>query len=130
MNDQEHTLAIRNTLTDYAKTLNTADNAAIPGFYTTDGKFMPEGYKTVKSFDLLKLNPHYLSDSNFTIDYSIEDITIDNQLAFVIADAKTSQKDPVTGIILARQSRDFFVLKKIDEQWKIYRYLFNNVKSF
>jgi len=129
MNDQEHTLAIRNTLTDYAKTLNTADNAAIPGFYTTDGKFMPEGYKTVKSFDLLKTNAGFLHDYNFKIEYSFQDITIDNQLAFVLADAKTSQKDPVTGIVFDKLSRDFFVLKKIDEHWKIYRYLFNNVKS-
>jgi ketosteroid isomerase-like protein len=130
MNDQDHTQAIRNTLTDYAKTLSAADKAAIPGFYTNDGKFMPEGYKTLNSVDLLKTNTGFLKNYNFKIEYSIQDITIDKQLAFVLADAKTSQKDPETGMVFVTKSRDFFVLKKIDEKWKIYRYLFNNVKSF
>ncbi|CAM4370419.1 Ketosteroid isomerase homolog [Pedobacter westerhofensis] len=129
MNNHDQTLDIRNTLTDYAKTLNTADKAAIPGFYTSDGKFMPEGYKTLGSFELLKSSGDYLKDYNFKIEYSIQDIVIDNHFAFVVADAKTSEKDPVTGITFDKQSRDFFVFKKIADQWKIYRYLFNKVKN-
>jgi len=128
MKTPEQTEAIQNTLVDYAKALNTADIAAIPAFYTNDGKFMPEGHKTITNAALLKKAAgNHLVKSAFHIEYIIEDIIVEDEYAFVLANAKTLQKEGVNGTIIGKTSRDFFILRKVEETWKICRYIFNNV---
>ncbi len=128
MKNPEKTQAIHNILNDYATALNAADIASIPAFYSVDGIFMPEGYPTItKPAHLTAAAGTYLLKAAFSIEYYIEDIVIDNQFAFVTAHAKTLQKDSVTGVVIGKTSRDFFILKESENRWKIYRYIFNNV---
>lgn len=128
MKNPEQTQAIHNTLNDYATALNAADIDSIPAFYSSDGIFMPAGYPTItKPAHLTTAAEGYLVKTAFNIEYYIEDIVIDNQFAFVTAHAKTLQKDNITGAVIGKTSRDFFILKEFEDRWKIYRYIFNNV---
>jgi len=115
-------------LDEYALSLNSARYDSIAEFYTEDGILMPQGYKTFSKADFLKnRSGDFLERTDFRIEYTIEDTVLDENYAFVTAIAKTSSKNFSTGDISKKTSRDFFVLRKGDENWKIYRYMFNTL---
>jgi len=128
MSFQEEIKAVRQLVTAYADTLNTANIGLISAFYTDDGLFMPAGIKTLAFQDLLTRNDgSYIKRTKFHIDFTVEDIVLDTRYAFVQAIAITTTYDPVTGQPSTKQSRDFFVFRKERKAWKIYRYMFNYV---
>lgn len=117
---------ILNILNEYAFSLNSAQYNSIAAFYTEDGQFMPEGFKTISRGDFLKnRSGNFLKSTDFKIDYTIENTFVNNNYAFVSAVASTSTRDFSTGEISVKTSRDFFVLRRDDDNWKIYRYMFN-----
>ncbi|WP_442591951.1 YybH family protein [Pedobacter sp. AW31-3R] len=129
MNGHEESHDIQETIKGFASTLNSADAKSIPSHFSNDAKFMPDGSGTITGAGLLKKSGEkHLSATEFKIKFSDFDINIDNNYAFVNARAETSQLDPVNNQKVVKSSRDFFVLRKTDQSWKIYRYIFNNVK--
>lgn len=127
MSNQEQTQSLRQALDGFAATLNAAKAAELPGLFTNSGKFMPEGLKTIEASRLNSGGKEFLQDNAFHISFKIVDITVDENFATVIAEAKTSQTRPGTELPIKKTSRDFFVFKKVGETWKIERYVFNNV---
>lgn len=117
--------AAENLLTDYAEVLNTANNLSIASFYTFDGLFMPEGYKTIKAYDLKKSGKNYLKNQDFHISFDIQSVNEEDGFVFVQANATTNSNPTIGSGSVQRHSRDFFVLRREDTVWKIYLYLFN-----
>lgn len=129
MKDVEQTKPIQKLIDSYALALNSADVKSIPAFFTEDGTFMPQDHKTLTRSDLLRIGSNnHLMKSGFHIKYDIENILLEDQLAFVTAKAITSQKDKSSNAHIRKSSRDFFVLKPANDQWKILVYIFNDVK--
>ncbi|SNR76560.1 nuclear transport factor 2 family protein [Flavobacterium sp. ov086] len=129
MNYQKEKEAVSAVLGDFAQALNTGQSIAIPEFFAQDGVFIPEGMKTILGRDQLgKTDKGYLRRSDFKISYTLKDITIDGQYAFVEALATTTEKRVSDLKLEKKTSTDFFVLKFTEEHWKIYRYVFNNVR--
>lgn len=129
MNMQTERAAVERLLTQYAQALNAADVSAIPSFYTEDGQFMPEGLPALPAGDLLKGGESYFKKVRFHISYSVQDMLADGGYAFVQATAKTTTVDLATGREAGQTSRDFFVLRKERQEWRILRYIFNNVEE-
>ena len=128
MNTQEEKQTVERFITAYADVLNTANRDLIPTFYTKDSLFMPNKMKTLSGHDLRTATTGgFFKKVSFHIDYSVKDIAVDDRFAFVQALAIATTTDLLTGERLAKTSRDFFVLRKDEEEWKIYRYMFNNV---
>jgi len=125
MSTQQEKLAAEELVAAYAKILNAADSAAIPSFYTHDGVFMPDGFKTLQTADLVKTGGSYLKKANFQISYDLQEVVVDKGFAFINATAQVTSTDLSTGKIINRSSRDFFVLRKQEQEWKIFRYIFN-----
>jgi ketosteroid isomerase-like protein len=117
--------AAENLLIDYAEVLNTANTLSIASFYTFDGLFMPEGYSSIKAGNLTKVAENYLKKHDFEISYTIQNISEADGLIFVQARANTKIKSDTLPDGVQRSSRDFFILRKEDAAWKIYRYIFN-----
>ncbi|WP_286841926.1 MULTISPECIES: YybH family protein [Sphingobacterium] len=121
---------ITSILQEYANSINTARTDMISSFYTEDGLFMPEGFKTLAKAQLLfKRSGNFFERKEFNITYAIENISIDTDYAFVAAAASTSTKDVVSDIVSEKKSQDFFVFRKEAGQWKIFRYMFNNLST-
>lgn len=119
---------VMNVVRDYARALNEANADLIPGFYTEDALFMPDGTNTINRSDLeLPKNGSFLKKNKFNIKYSSENIVVEDEYAFVNVVAETSIENSVSGGSLKKTSRDFFVLRKENNSWKIFRYMFNNV---
>ncbi|MBD8082804.1 nuclear transport factor 2 family protein [Chryseobacterium caseinilyticum] len=123
----EHEIII-SRINDYADILNRRKTEGIGELYAEDAVFIPDNYKTISALELKKNKSKSILTSNeFKIQYSEEDVLIDGNFAFVTAVAKTSEKNKQTDQTVLKSSKDFFVFKKVDGQWKIFRYLFNNV---
>ncbi|MDB5263792.1 MAG: hypothetical protein JWQ14_3075 [Adhaeribacter sp.] len=129
MSIQNNKAAAEKMLAGYAEALNSADTALIPSFYTKDGLFMPESSKALTSGDLLKSSKSFLKKQRFQISFSVQDIVVDGDYAFVQATAKTSTSNFAANQEFSQTSRDFFVLRNEQDEWKIFRYIFNNVKE-
>jgi ketosteroid isomerase-like protein len=114
-----------NLLTDYAEVLNTANTVAIASFYTFDGLFMPDGYQSIKAYDLAKAGERYLKKHVFHIRFDIQSVSEENGFVFVQANANTILNADQGPEAIQTSSRDFFILRKDDTVWKIYRYIFN-----
>jgi len=127
MTNQDQTQQLKQAIDGFAATLNAANGALIQDFFTEEGKFMPEGFETLTSQQLESSADSFLAANAFHIAFEIHDITIDNDFATVVARAKTSQRKPGSAAAIEKTSRDFFVFRKIDDAWKIHRYIFNNV---
>lgn len=127
MKYQDQTQQLRQAIDGFATTLNTANGTLIQDFFTDDGKFMPQGFGTLSSQQLEASANSFLAVNAFHIAFEIQDISIDDDFATVIAKATTSQRKPGSAAAIEKTSRDFFVYRKIDNAWKIHRYIFNNV---
>lgn len=126
MHTQEDLQTVQELIIQYAKVLNEANSLSIPSFFSEDGLFMPHAFKTLAGKKLAANGEGWLKKNAFHIDYTIQHITVDNKYAFAEADAVVKITDPLTNTELVKTSRDFFVLRKERENWKIYRYMFNN----
>jgi len=114
-------------LDEYASALSAGAIELIPGFYAEDGLFMPNSLKNFSKSDfLIKSSGIFLKTTAFKIKYAVKSIVMDDNYAFVSAIAETSTRDSLTGNVTPNTTRDFFVLRKTDDDWKIYRYMFND----
>ncbi|MFV8464730.1 hypothetical protein [Flavobacterium sp. LB1P62] len=130
MSFQKEREAVNTVLGNFAEVLNTAQTASIPDFFDQDGIFIPEGMKKIIGRDQLgTTDKGYLRRSNFKISYAVKEIAIEGDFAFVEAFAITTENRISDLKLLTKTSTDFFILKKTAERWKIYRYIFNNVRE-
>jgi ketosteroid isomerase-like protein len=129
MSTQNEKQAAEKLLAGFADVLNNANADAIASFYTQDGVFMPDGFKKLTATDLGMAGNQYLKKSGFQISYDIESVTFDREFAFVETIAKIKVRSDSDDKTFSQSSRDFFVLRKEEAQWKIYRYIFNHVRA-
>lgn len=52
-----------------------------------------------------------------------------NQFAWVRTDSRAEALDPSTGQKAPGHFREIFLLRKVDGQWKIWRYMFNTMAA-
>jgi len=127
MTNQDQTQQLRQAINGFAAALNDADLTSAQDFFTEEGKFMPQGFRTLNAQELQLNGNSFLAANTFHIAFNIQDISIENDFATIIAEAKTNQKNRESAVMLEKTSRDFFVFRKIGDVWKIHRYIFNNV---
>jgi uncharacterized protein (TIGR02246 family) len=121
--------AVEALLKSYAEAINSANGTAIPTFYTQSGIFMPEGMNSLSQSDLAKGSTNIFTKVRYLIAFSIQDVAIEGSYAFVQASAVATTIPLGEGEKTTKRSRDFFVLHKEEDNWKIFRYIFNNVKA-
>lgn len=121
MSTQQEKSAIEQLIKDFTNALNQGLLNQVPALFTADGISMPDGYKSTESKKLGKAALQQFTGKDFKINIQIEEIEVDNNYAFVTGSAEVRTENRAPKI-----SRDFFALRKDGEQWKIYRYMFNN----
>lgn len=121
-------IQVENLVKEYAAALNAGNTGLIPTFYTEDGVFMPENTRSLIKSDLLNKSKGFFQKCRFQISYSIQEVVVKGENAFVQAIAQTDTVNPQSNQKISKTSQDFFVLRKEQNDWKIFRYIFNNVK--
>jgi ketosteroid isomerase-like protein len=128
MNSQTKVQSIHDVIHSYANTLNSADAKSIGSFYTQDGLLFPNGYGAVSKAHLDTKSTSYLSEKKFNIAFDVKDVVIKGDFAFVQAVATATTRFLDTDREERKTTRDFFVLQHESGSWKIFRYMFNNVR--
>ena len=122
-------LEIENLLMVYKETLNTSNAEKATSLYTKDGVFMPSGAPTAIGTENIKGAYNFVfSQIQLNIEFYIEEITIENTMAYAVTSSKGSTLIHANGETIPEENRELFVFDKENNTWKIARYMFNKTK--
>lgn len=124
-----HKNIVKEKILNFESALNVRNVNDILSIFSDEAIFMPHGNKTLNKSQIGKSGSKFLIESDFKIQFYNMNIAIDETYAFVDAIAKISQNDKESSSKLEKTSRDFFVFRKEEGDWKLFRYIFNNVKT-
>lgn len=128
MEKQEKQL-IKNLLGEYEKSLNTSDAKLAQSLYSKDGIFMPtEAPSGIGSEGILKSYEYVFSQIQLNIEFFIEEIQVEGDMAFAVTSSKGTTLIHATGDTIPEANRELFVFEKVDGNWKIARYMFNKTE--
>ena len=113
-------------LGEYKKSLNTSDAKLARSLYTKDGIFMPtEAPSAIGSENIQKSYEYIFSQIQLNIEFFIEEIVVENDFAFATTSSEGTTLIHATGDTVPEANRELFVFEKVDDDWKIARYMFN-----
>ncbi|MGY6650103.1 YybH family protein [Wenyingzhuangia sp. IMCC45574] len=120
---------IESLLMIYKETLNTSNAEKATSLYTKDGIFMPTGAPSaIGSESILKSYEFVFSQIQLNIEFFIEEIEVEGNMAFAVTSSKGTVKIHANGVEAPEANRELFVLEKVGGEWKIARYMFNKTK--
>lgn len=126
---KEEKQKIEELLNQYKGSLNTSDASLAQSLYTKDGVFMPtEAPSAIGSESILKAYEYIFSQIQLNIEFFIEEIEVENNLAFAVTSSKGSTLIRATGATVPEANRELFVFEKVADVWKIGRYMFNKTE--
>jgi uncharacterized protein (TIGR02246 family) len=127
MSTQDETQAINALIDTYSKALNTADSLSIIDLYSDEGLFFPNHYHTIDKHHLISKAGTFFKDNHFSIVFEIKNVVVHGEFAFVQSTSTTTVRNLKEEKRVSKTSRDLFVLRKEQNLWKIYRYIFNDI---
>ncbi len=120
---------IEKLLGEYEKSLNTSDAKLTQSLYTNDGIFMPtEAPSGIGSEAILKAYEYVFSQIQLNIEFFIEEIQIEGNMAFAVTSSKGTTLIHANGETIPETNRELFVFEKVNGEWKIARYMFNKIE--
>ena len=120
---------IEELLRIYQTCLNTSDAKLAQSLYTKDGVFMPtEAPSGIGSEGILKSYEFVFSQIQLNIEFLIEEIQVEGDMAFALTSSNGTVKIHANGAEAPEANRELFVFEKVDGEWKIARYMFNKTK--
>lgn len=126
---KEEKQKIEQLLNEYQKSLNTSDAKLAQSLYTKDGIFMPtEAPSGIGSEAILKSYEYVFSQIQLNIEFFIEEIEVEGNMAFAVTSSKGTTLIHATGETIPEANRELFVFEKVDGKWKIARYMFNKTE--
>lgn len=126
---KEEKQKIEKLLSQYQKSLNTSDAKLAQSLYTKDGIFMPtEAPSGIGSGGILKSYEYVFSQIQLNIEFFIEEIQVEGNMAFAVTSSKGTVKIHANGVEVPEANRELFVFEKADGEWKIARYMFNKTE--
>ena len=126
---KEEKQKIEALLGEYKKSLNTSDAKLAQSLYTKDGVFMPtQAPSGIGSEGILKSYEFVFSQIQLNIEFFIEEIEVEGNMAFAVTSSKGTTLIHATGDTVPEENRELFVFEKVDGVWKIARYMFNKTK--
>lgn len=126
---KEEKQKIEELLNEYKKSLNTSDAKLAQSLYTKDGIFMPtEAPSGIGSEGILKSYEFVFSQIQLNIEFFIEEIEVEGNMAFAVTSSKGTVKIHANGVEAPEANRELFVFEKVNGAWKIARYMFNKTE--
>ncbi|WP_456867804.1 nuclear transport factor 2 family protein [Galbibacter sp. BG1] len=117
--------AVTEIISLHAKYLNEGSFSKLKELYSKQIIFTPDHYKTLYYDQIISHKKNIdLKKQGFTISYTIDDVVVDHDYAFVLASATIKIMEDEN--LYQQKSKDHFVLKKENNNWKLFRQSFNN----
>jgi len=128
--DQQCRADIRLLLESYQQALNDGATNRIVSLYTDDGIFMPSKKPTAVGREQVRLAyQHVFKALDLNVKFHVDEIEHHGDIAFVRTTSDGEIKLLEKNITIKNNSREIFILKRTDRQWKIYRYMFNEMSE-
>jgi uncharacterized protein (TIGR02246 family) len=121
MNEQ-----IKNLMHTYQRSLNESNVELVRSVYADDAVFIGQPFPTATGKgDIVGLYADFLSKLDFNVEFEILEIELEDNLGFVRTQSvgTITPKGQTPGG--TERNREVFVVKRINGEWKIYRYIFN-----
>ncbi len=119
---------IKLLLNNYQQALNNSDTSKVIPMYTTDGIFMPSKKPSAVGANQVKTAyQHVFLALDLNVKFHIDEIEQHGDIAFVRTTSDGKIKLLEKNITITNNSRELFILKRVNSQWKIYRYMFNEM---
>lgn len=121
---------IKALIRSYEKALNASDVDGVIRLYAEDGIFMPSTKPTAAGIEqVMQAYRHVFRALDLNVAFHIKEIVLRGEIAFVrtVSDGKISLLKENKTIL--NDSRELFVVKRINGDWKIYRYIFNEASQ-
>jgi uncharacterized protein (TIGR02246 family) len=120
---------IKALLNEYKRSLNTSNAQLAQSLYTKDGVFMPtEAPSAIGSENILKSYEFIFTQIQLSIEFFIEEIEVEGNMGFGVTSSKGTTLIHASGDQIPEANRELFVFEKIDDEWKIARYMFNKTE--
>lgn len=124
--ESQNRQAIEITLTTYFGSLNASDVQTAVGTYSTDGVFMPAAFPTATGKEQLTMAyENVFRAIQLKVTVKIEEVIIRDDIAFARTLSNGTTLIHATGETRPEENREFFLLRKESNEWKIARYMFN-----
>ena len=126
MSLQTSKTAIEELLEAYSLALKAANARMLGSLYAADGLFMPDRARPLKgTAEIENAAQKYLAQKQVHIKFTVTDLVLKEPFAFVQATSTCAVQSLTTGKVVNKNGKDFFVLCKKMQAWKVYRYMFN-----
>ena len=126
---KEEKLKIEELLSVYKISLNTSDAKLAQSLYTKDGVFMPSEAPSGNGLEnILKSYEYVFSQIQLNVEFFIEEIEVEGNMAFAVTSSKGTVKILANGVEVPEANRELFVFEKVNAEWKIARYMFNKTE--
>ncbi|NOX92216.1 MAG: DUF4440 domain-containing protein [Gammaproteobacteria bacterium] len=118
---------IKEVILAYGKAMNASNVDDVLSLYAKDAVFMPAKEPTATGQAQIKAAyEHEFKTIDLDVNIVFDEVVQNGNLAFARTRSEGQLKILATGKVVSTESyRAFFVLKKIDNEWKIARFLFN-----
>ena len=127
--ENQNKAAIEKMLNTYFGSLNASDVKTAVGSYTADGVFMPTKFPTATGTkELVTAYENVFKAIQLNVTVKIEEVILKDDIAFARTLSNGTTLIHATGETVPEENREFFLLRKVNGDWKIARYMFNQPK--
>ncbi len=117
---------IKTVIKSYEKALNGSDVKEVIKLYAKDGVFMPSTKPTSTGHtQVASAYQHVFKALDLNVTFHFDEIVRKGDLAFVRTSSDGKIKLLQKNKTIENHSRELFIMKRINGNWKIYRYMFN-----
>lgn len=112
---------------DYFKALNESKLATIVGLYHKDSVFLPKNAPAVRGIDeITKAYRNLFENIKLNTEHVYHHVSVHGDVAIVESQANGTLTILEGKKVLPANDKELFVLRKINNKWKIDRYMFND----
>ena len=117
---------IQNLIDAYQRGLNEGDPLLIRSVYADDAMFIGQPFPTASGIDeIIALYTDFLSRLDFDVRFEVQEVELSGDLGFI----RTRSQGTITPKGQRPEggegNREIFVIKRRDDEWKFFRYIFN-----
>ncbi len=117
---------IQNLIQTYQRSLNEADVDLVRAVYADDAVFIGQPFPTATGVEgIVALYADFFSKLDFDVQFDVQEIELSGDLGFVRTRSHGTIVPKGQNPEGSEGNREIFVVKKIDGDWKFYRYIFN-----
>ncbi len=117
---------IQNLLQTYQRSLNEADVDLVRAVYADDAIFIGQPFPTATGIEeIVALYADFFSKLDFNVQFDVQEIELSGDLGFVRTRSHGTIAPKGQNPEGGEGNREIFVVKKIDGDWKFFRYIFN-----